>query len=255
MVTADTPIATRPRQGRNRFFIAMALLMLVAVALGFGKSFYVRPMFSDKPLPIHLVVHGITMTAWYLLFLAQASLVAVGRTDLHRRLGLAGVVLALAVVVTGVIVNVRLVPRMEALGILSGADGLRQGAGFALGSLLGLALFAVVVALALLWRRRPAVHKRLMFWACVLTVGPAFANTRPLGQALDPLVAPHLPFFPSDLFWFAALMAYDWVTLRRFHPATYVTFLVLAAVLIGATGPIAGNAALQDWFLAVTSAR
>lgn len=251
MNTADAPIAARSRQGRNLFFVAIALLMLVAVALGFGKSFYVRPMFSDKPLPVHLVVHGATMTAWYLLFLAQASLVAVGRTDLHRRLGLAGVVLAIGVVVTGVIVNLRLVPRMEALGILSGADGLRQGAGFALNSLLGLALFAIVVALALLWRRRPAVHKRLMFWACVLTVGPAFANTRPLGQALDPLVAPHLPFFPSDLLWFAALMAYDWATLRRFHPATYVPFLVLAVVLVVGTGLVGGNTALQDWFLAV----
>src|SRR5688572_32610405 len=78
-----------PTRKRNRFFVWTAIAMLVVIALGFGKSFDARQWFNDKPLPTYLIVHGVTMTAWYLIFLAQASLVAAGRSKLHSKLVIA----------------------------------------------------------------------------------------------------------------------------------------------------------------------
>jgi len=239
---------------RNRFFIWIAVAMLVAIALGFGKSFYLRSVFTDRPLPMHLIVHGVIMTAWYLLFLAQATLVNIERRDLHRKLGIAGIVLAVGVVVTGTLVNLELIPRRQALGQLSSPEELSGAIGFVLAGLGGVLPFVALIALAVWLRRKPAVHKRLMFWAFVWTIGPAFTDVRPLGKVLDSLVAPYLPFFPADLFWLAALMAYDWKTLRRIHPATYIPFLALAFWFIVVTGLFVESSSLQDWLRAYVQA-
>lgn len=243
-----TPLARRSR-GRL-FFVAIAVLMLVVVALGFGKSFFLRPVFIDQPLPVYLIVHGVTMTAWFLLFLVQATLVSAKRTDLHKKLGLLGLALAMGVVVTAVVLNLNLVPRALAAGAISKPE---EGAAFALGSLSSLIPFVLLVGVAIVRRRKPQIHKRLMFWAFVWMLGPAFTNTRPLGRVLDPLVAPFLPFFPSDFVWLFALVAYDWITLRRIHPATYVPFILLFLFFIFAMPWISESEALQRWLLALSA--
>lgn len=228
--------------------------MLVAVALGFGRSFYARPLYIERALPPYLVVHGVTMTAWYVLFLVQALLVRAGRTDLHRRLGVGGLVLAAAVVATGVVVNLNVLPRMQALGRVGSPAELEFTLRFALDSISSLAAFAIVVAAAVVLRRRPGAHRRLMFWAFVWTLGPAFTNTRPLGQFLDSLVAPHLPFFPADFLWLFALIAFDWKTERRIHPATYLGFLFLLGYFLLVTPWVTGNETLQGWLQAYAAA-
>ena len=79
--------ASRTGSKRSTFFLIASSLMTLIVFLGFLPSFYLRPYFRDNGLPLHLIVHGVVMTAWQLLFLTQTILVARRRTDLHRRLG------------------------------------------------------------------------------------------------------------------------------------------------------------------------
>ena len=110
--------------------------------------------------------------------------------------------------------------------------------------------FTLLVALAVLWRSRPQVHKRLMFWSMVWMMGPAFTGTRPVGAFLDPLVAPWLPFFPADFIWLAALLVFDWKTLRRIHPVTWIGFLALALYFVFVNSWVAGNESLQHWLMA-----
>ena len=228
--------------------------MLVVVALGFSRSFYLRPIFTDKPLPPYLVAHGAVMTAWYLLFLAQATLVYRRRVDLHRWLGIFGVVLAGAVVATAVQVQLNIVTRRSSLGLISNDEDLTGAIGFALSSMSSLVPFVVLIVLAVLLRRKVAIHKRLMFWALVWTIGPAFAEGRPLGLMLDPLVKPHLPFFPSDLFWIAALVAYDWKTEKRIHPVTWIGCISLTFYFLVVQEWIAGLDPLQNWLKAYVQA-
>jgi hypothetical protein len=247
---AGPKTSTEGIRPRRRFFVWIAVAMLVVIALGFGKSFYLRPAFTDRPLPTYLVVHGLVMTAWYLLFLVQASLASIGRTDLHRRLGIAGVLLAVGVVVTATQAQLGFIPRWQAAGLIATPEDMAFSVGFVLAGLVGHIPFVALLALAVLLRRQAATHKRLMYWAVVWTLGPAFTNNRPLGQMLDPLVAGVLPFFPADLFWFAALLVYDWKTLRRIHPATWIGFLLLAFYFLFVTEWLIGIAALQDALLA-----
>ena len=72
---------------RSRFFVAMAILLLVAVAIGFAPTFYLKAFFETPDLPWYLHVHGATLTAWFALFFTQTALIAANRTALHRRLG------------------------------------------------------------------------------------------------------------------------------------------------------------------------
>jgi hypothetical protein len=248
MVASHTDAVPR---ARGWFFAGTAALMLLVVFLGFGRSFFLRPLYIEAPLPPHLIVHGVVMTTWFLLFLVQAVLVRAKRITLHRRLGLAGVVVALAAFVTGVLVNVRIASRAMAA---DSPERTQDMLAFAAASLVGLLPFVPLFVLALWYVRRPAVHKRMMYWAFAWMLGPAFTNTRPLGRVLDALVAPQLPFFPSDLLWLIALVVYDWRTMRRVHPATYLTFVLLAVYALVLTPRLAGHPAVRQLLLALAGA-
>jgi len=101
-------------QTRSRwFFPAVSGVLLAGLVVGFAKTFFLRSLFDVRPLPPYLYVHGIVLTAWYALILAQTSLVAAHRTDLHRRLGVLAVGVAMAVVPLSTFVVVRAVPRMQ----------------------------------------------------------------------------------------------------------------------------------------------
>ena len=85
------------------FFSAMALLMLATVFVGFAPTYYLAGMFR-APLPsliIHL--HGAAFSAWIVLLVTQTSLVSAGRVDIHRRLGIAGFLLAFLMVIPGIL--------------------------------------------------------------------------------------------------------------------------------------------------------
>src|SRR6202049_1860281 len=90
------------RQYDNYFFSAMALLILATVFVGFAATYYLAGVFR-APLPsliIHL--HGAAFSCWILLLVTQTSLVSAGRVDIHRRLGIAGFLLACLMPLLGV---------------------------------------------------------------------------------------------------------------------------------------------------------
>ncbi len=79
-----------PPRRRSRFFVGMALALLVIAFGGFGRTVYFGKFFDAPELPWYLLLHGVVLTIWFVLLLAQALLIATGRTALHRRLGRLG---------------------------------------------------------------------------------------------------------------------------------------------------------------------
>src|SRR5437588_5707877 len=87
----------------NYFFSAMALLILATVFVGFARTYFLAGMFR-APLPSLIIhIHGAAFTTWVVLLVVQTSLVAARRTDVHRRLGVAGFLLGCLMVVLGVL--------------------------------------------------------------------------------------------------------------------------------------------------------
>jgi hypothetical protein len=98
-------VAVKPT--RSRFFLASSALFLAVVFAGFTPTFYVRPSLwptevilarHGPVLPAYLYVHGVLLTAWFVLAFVQTWLVATRRTHVHRKLGLGGVVVAAGIV-------------------------------------------------------------------------------------------------------------------------------------------------------------
>jgi len=98
------PAASLPgRLYDHVFFPGMAVLILATVFAGFAPSYYFAGIFR-APLPSTFIhVHGAVFSCWILLLITQTSLVSAGRVDIHRRLGIAGVVLACLMVLVGVL--------------------------------------------------------------------------------------------------------------------------------------------------------
>ena len=62
-------------QARNRaFFVTMAVLLGIAVFVGFARSYYLKPLFGTRPLTPLLHVHGVIFSAWMLLRLPGSPL-------------------------------------------------------------------------------------------------------------------------------------------------------------------------------------
>jgi hypothetical protein len=211
--------------------VTAAGLMLVVVFLGFSKTFYLRALMPGEqrlPLATYLYIHGVVMTAWYLLFALQAFLIASHRTRLHRRMGVAGAVLAVAVVVTGAYASLGMPGRIAALGAPADVQ-LAVGLGITIGNLVRLISFAGLVATALALRRRPQWHGRLMLWSFLLTLDPAFGGggSRPLGPMVESFIGAWFPLhYFVPIVGFVALVAHDWSATRRIHPATLVGGIV-----------------------------
>jgi uncharacterized membrane protein YozB (DUF420 family) len=201
--------AARPPANGGRLYAWFALLAAVTIFAGFGRTLYLRSISGAPPLSPLLLVHGIVMTTWFVLFCAQVWLVATGHVRWHRRLGLAGIAVAIAVVY---------------VGIDAAIDAGRRGVGPAHGvsmqmfmaiPLFDMPVFALLVGMALWQRRRPDIHKRLMLLASLGMLTPAIARI-PLGliQAGGPPM-----YFGLALGIVGACIAVDTIKQRRLHPA------------------------------------
>ena len=83
--------AVRPRRSDSVFFPAMAGAMALTVFAGFARSWFLKPVFHAPPeLSVLIALHGAVFTTWIAILIAQTSLVARNRRDLHRKLGVAG---------------------------------------------------------------------------------------------------------------------------------------------------------------------
>jgi len=198
--------------GERSFYTGMALAILVTVYVGFARSFFLRPLFPTWPSPPETLfyVHGAVFAAWFVLLVAQASLVAAGRTDVHRKLGRWGVVLAAGMVVLGV------------LGALTAA---RRPTGFVgipvpplqflVVPLVDMVMFASFVGLAIAKRSDPQAHKRWMLLASINLITAAIARW----PGVITVGAPPLFFGLTDLF-LVPIVIWDRKSRGRVHPAT-----------------------------------
>jgi len=162
------------RSREHKFFLTAAIMFPVIVIIGFSKNYYFRPFFPGMgPMYSDLVrVHAVIMTMWILLFATQAWLVSSKRVNLHMKLGMAGVGLAVLVVVSGYLVSIGAIAHQTA------AD--RGGIPplvFLVVPIADLVLFVVFFGGAIYLRKRSsAEHKRLMILSALNFLPPATAR-------------------------------------------------------------------------------
>ena len=220
----------QPRVGRKsaerRFYSRMAIALVVIVFIGFAPSFYLRGYIpSPRPnptLPPSVMLHGLLFTAWMAAFVVQTQLVAAGRRDIHMRLGMFAMMLALVIIPMMYLAAVWQVARANQPPF---TDPL---------SWTIVPLAAIPAYSWLLWqgwkrRREGQWHKRLMLGAAIMVVaGPSIGRM--------PLLPPSLVGFSVQMLLglglFVPMFLWDRRSMGRIHPATRLAFSLAAAATV-----------------------
>jgi hypothetical protein len=230
--TTATPIS-KPAHIPNRkldriFFSFMALAILASVLYGFAKTYFLAGMVA-APLPNKLIhIHGAAFTLWILLFIVQTALVSTHNIRIHKKLGIFGFLLAIA---------------MIGLGFAAAIDQLHRASGpptldpqtFFIIPIQALLLFGLFIGLAYRARFRPEAHKRLIL------IGTLSILDAAIGRWPIPYLQQHPPAQDFVLFAFLlALVLFDLISLHRVSKTTLwasAVFIVvnIAKVPIGLT--------------------
>lgn len=209
----------------------MSAFLLVIVLAAFAKSFFFRTYQEHSDAKPHLIVHGIAFTAWFVIAFTQTCLVAAHRTRVHRQLGIAGLIVAVAVVVTGVLTLAR-----------RDAPVIDDDPQAAFGLLVTMIGFSICIVAGMLLRKRPAAHKRLMLMASFSIIVPAIdrlAGRVPPDGLFAELVAAiakppqEVAALVATASLFLAILIHDFVSKKRPHMATIMGVLVVYVLAPG----------------------
>jgi hypothetical protein len=212
------------RPNDRSLYLAAAILFPLLVLIGYFKSYYFNSFFPEaRAIPNSLVhLHGIIMTGWVLYFVAQTVLIRTKNIKLHMTLGIAGLGLAILVIITGLAVAYD-----SHLVRLTAPPGMNPH-GFFLLAVFDLFLFALFFGGAIYFRKKPAEHKTLMLMTAFNFLPAAFAR---------------IPLVPGELmiFWvfgmpdLLAIICLVWFSLkhRKFNKvfATAVLLLIVSQPL------------------------
>lgn len=167
--------STKP--GHERWFYSVAtLVLLILTFIGFryfylhGQAFPGRPL--TPPIRTLVIIHGLSMTAWMLLAVIQPLLVALNRRRIHMTLGIFGAFLALFIVVAGYLTGVNAAKVNPPDLTIFGLDQKR----FLTVPLSGVLTFGLFVAVGLWNRKKPNIHRPMMFMASLAAIAAAMGR-------------------------------------------------------------------------------
>jgi hypothetical protein len=203
----------------------MAVVFLLTAVVGFGPTYFFKPVHPSPPLPLLLHVHGIAFTTWLVLLIVQSGLVRAERVDLHKRLGIFGALLAASMVFLGLGVAIYGARRGAS------ADGMTPLAFmiFPFGQTL---LFGGFVAAGLWKRRKPEIHRRFILLASISLLTPAISRMVDKRSVLAMFLT---------LSFVVVAMIQDWLSRRRVHPVYIFGGLIL--LVSGPLRAVIGNSA------------
>lgn len=221
MATVSHSAAARPAvhfTGRGGFvdkyfYFAMSLLIAAIVVCGFSQTVNGNLLHASPPRPILLWFHGAAFSGWVAFFIFQSTLVRTHNVKWHRFFGWFGVALGTAMVLLGVTTAI-VMTRFD-------AQTLHQSGGnaFLIVPFYDIAAFAALFTLAILCRKKPELHRRLIFIATCGLLAAAFGR---------------MPYLSQHLFFYWALDAMillgvmrDLLVNRRVHRVYLIALPIL----------------------------
>jgi uncharacterized membrane protein YozB (DUF420 family) len=197
----------------RNFFLVFLLACWLGVVMGFMPAVTARMAGKAQyAAPLILQVHAVAFIGWLVLLTIQITLVRTLRTQQHKRLGLAGFALLPVMLVSGY--------ASEIYAQRFRFDHGRSDFAFFILPVFYLVAFAVLATGALLLRKNPPAHKRMILLATTTIVGAAYG--RWWGEALagrygDDFFGTIINSFAGTNLILAGAIAYDLVTRRQLH--------------------------------------
>lgn len=218
-------------QRRPGFFFGFAIACALIAFLSFLPTYWL-PLFGGSLRLAPLVHwHAGLQFGWVSLFVVQAGLAGSGRLALHRALGVAGILLAAAVLVMGIIAA------LHSYHLQAAAGHAERARAFLIAPLTNVLFFAGAVAVAVGHFRHPEIHKRLMLLATVAVLVPAVARvflvlvTGGTTIVPPPIFVTLVPSLITDLLLVAA-MVWDRRTHGRVHRVYWIGGGLLVALQV-----------------------
>lgn len=197
-----------------RFMRAMGVFMLAMAALAFTPRYF-GPLASGQyaaPSP-WMHPHAISALAWSVIFIIQPWLIVQKNPALHRRVGYLAIVVAVVNVISGVAVQLDLLPTSP--GDVSNI----VGGGFRLFH--STPAFVVFLIAALAMRRRADWHLRFMYQTAIAAIATIIGRIYIYYLGMEDGQASIL--IPvANLLFVLALPVYDFVKYRKVHSASWI---------------------------------
>ncbi len=238
-MTSHTTMSGAATARSERTFHVFAASLMLACTLGGFRFFILHGKGLDgdeitgQILPL-VVIHGLSLFGWVVLFLVQSLLIMRKNRALHTVLGKLGAVFAALIVVLGTVTSLLSVHFNPTIYEPFG------GAGPFLWTLLGeMVTFGGLVAAGVYYRRRAEIHRPMMLLATIVITSGGLARMPYLSDL--GVQAPLYVHGPTLLFATLILLVRWGLTrnVSRWYAAGYGV-LVLAALLSVAVGTSAG---------------
>jgi hypothetical protein len=214
------------------FYSATGTVYLLVMLLGF-HAFYTHGTGVAgrviSPLIFAVVlVHGLAITSWYVLFLTQAVLIAAKNRRLHMKLGWTVTGLGPLIVCMGTAVAIRSVQLAPPSFLFFGMVYSR----FLLVMLTEVGLFALFVTAGVLARKKPRIHRPMMTLAGLALLPGATGRIPVLDQIFG--MSGTWGLFGAIFVLGAALLLIRCALTRKFDPWFAGGYAVVVIACLGA---------------------
>jgi hypothetical protein len=224
-----------PKAKDGWFYRGMGIIAVLLVIAAFAPGIR-DPAGRNAPLTPLVWVHTVVFSSWLLLYLVQTTLITIRRPAVHRRIGVAAMVLAAAVLTVGYATAIAMARRgFDLSGDLAAASDPLGALVFPLGDLVS---FGILMASAFWYRCSPAIHKRLILLA---TTGSLMAA--PLAHLIAKFPTlreiPPAILIPLAALYMASAL-HDRIVHGRVHPVSLsggVSLLAWAQLRAAVVGP------------------
>ncbi len=194
------------------FYLFMSVFIAAVVVYGFSLTIPARLFHPTIQPPKLIWVHGAIFFAWLGIYIAQSALVRARKVQVHRRLGwwfagLGAIIPILGIGITYIMTRFEIATlHMDAMSHI-----------YALPiPFLDMLAFTSAFVPAILWRKRPEYHRRLILIAACTLTAAAWGRT--------PLDPPILSFYAGVDFLIVLGVLRDLFVNRSIH-AVYLWFL------------------------------
>jgi uncharacterized membrane protein YozB (DUF420 family) len=208
--TIDAPRLERTHVGRWIWFFSASLFFVIAVVGFLPRSVEILTGARRNP-PLVIHIHAALIVTWLGLVVVQTWLVARGKTNWHRTLGITAFTLGPAVVASMIAATIWRFAERVSLGQADVAANvlLTQARSFI--------YFAIFFTWAMLARKRdPETHKRMILLASFVPFGAAFTRMTWLPTTIpEAYTSIHI----CMLLMLVPAIAYDIVRFGRPHAA------------------------------------
>jgi len=202
---------------KKDYFFIVSIILLALSFFAFSDNVITDVGQKSNSDP-KFIIHGLLCFAWFSLLVFQAFYIRKGDYATHKRVGILGGWIAAGVFISTVYVFVVIFESWAETWFVAKANRFFM------------ASYALLIVLAFINKTKGLKHKRYIYLATIYMLGPIL--DRVAGKLdLDEIVF-------NTVIWnllFITLFRYDWITLQRIHPISwigYIWFYVVWAIAL-----------------------